>query len=162
MEQYWMPKELDFKNLRQCLDEYPQETLYVRLVGSMGGTVNVDRNLQKTPLDFRKNRSGLHLLIGNEEVFCFPLKNYYKGFSLAYERVESTGDGHGRIVMLSTGVDPYDQSLPEPRRSILRNVLDNHLIEIAFTGRINLRFHSWMNKPDWKYWTVNHPGSIEE
>ena len=34
MEQYWMPKKLDFKNLRLCLDNYPVDFLYIRLVVS--------------------------------------------------------------------------------------------------------------------------------
>tara|TARA_Y100000310_G_C20569554_1_gene757285 strand:+ start:412 stop:549 length:138 start_codon:yes stop_codon:yes gene_type:complete len=45
--------------------------------------------------------------------------------------------------MLSHGIDPYDQNLPEPRKSTLRIVLDNHLMEIDFEGRIDLKFHSW-------------------
>ena len=36
------------------------------------------------------------------------------------------------MVMLSHGIDPYDQNLPEPRKSTLRIVLENHLMEIVF------------------------------
>ncbi len=162
MEQYWMPKKLDFKNLRLCLDNYPVDFLYIRLVGSMGGTVKVNENLQGRTLDFRKGRSGLHMLIDSSEVFHFPLKDYQKGFSLAYERIEPTKDGVGRMVMLSHGIDPYDPSLPEPGRSFLRTVLDDHLMEIFFEGRINLKFHSWWDKPHWKYWTIDKPSNIQE
>ncbi|MEA3514766.1 MAG: hypothetical protein U9R34_04780 [Nanoarchaeota archaeon] len=42
MDQYWMPKELDFENLRLCLDNYQSDFLYIRLVGSMGGEVGID------------------------------------------------------------------------------------------------------------------------
>jgi len=162
MEQYWMPKRLDFKNLRFCLDNYPIDFLYIRLVGSMGGTVKVNENLEGRGFDFRKDKSGLHLLIDSSEVFHFPLKDYQKGFSLAYERIEPTKDGVGRMVMLSHGVDPYDPNLPEPRRSFLRTVLDRHLMEIFFKGRVNLKFHSWWVRPHWKYWTIDKPGSIPE
>ena len=30
-------------------------------------------------------------------------------------------------------------------------------MEISFEGRINLKFHSWWNKPYWKYWTIDKP-----
>ncbi len=162
MEQYWMPKRLDFKNLRLCLDNYPADFLYVRLVGSMGGTVKVNENLEGRTLDFRKDKSGLYLLIDSKEKFHFPLKNYQKGFSLAYERIEPTKNGIGRMVMLSYGIDPYDPNLPEPRRSFLRTALDDHLMEIFFKSRVNLKFHSWWIKPHWKYWTIDKPGNIQE
>src|SRR3989339_373412 len=99
MEQYWMPKKLDFKNLRLCLDNYSPTFIYIRLVGSMGGTVKVNEKLE-------------------------------------------------------------DPNLPEPQKSTLRSVLDDHLIEIDFEGRINLKFHSWWDKPYWKYWTIDKPENI--
>jgi hypothetical protein len=152
MEQYWMPKKLDFENLRLCIDNYSPDFLYIRLVGSMGGKVKVNEKLE-----------GLHMLINSDEVFHFPLKDYQKGFSLAYERIETTENGVGRMVMLSEGVNPYDPNLPEPRRSFLRTALDDHLMEIGFKGRINLKFHSWRKKPyRWKYWTIDKPGNMQE
>ena len=157
-----MPKELDFENLRLCLDNYFPDFLYIRLIGSMGGTVKVNEKLKGRILDFKKDKSGLYMLIDSNEEFHFPLEAYQKGFSLAYERIEPTKDGVGRMVMLSHGVDPYDPNLPEPRRSFLRNVLDYHLIEIFFEGRINLKFHSWWKKPHWKYWAIDKPGNIKE
>jgi len=154
MEQYWMPKELDFENLRFCLDNYVTDSLYIRAVGSRGGEVKVNEDLDWKVLNFRKNSSGLHLFIDSKEVFSFPLKDYQKGFSLAYERVEFVDDIE-RMIILGEGINPYDENLPEPRRSFLRNVLDEHLIEIFFKGRIELKFHSWWEKPHWKYWDVN-------
>lgn len=162
MEQYWMPKELDFKNLKLCLDNYSADWLYIRLVGSLGGTVKVNESLNGRALDFRKNKSGLRLLINSREVFHFPLKDHQKGFSLAYERIEPTKDGVARIVMLSQGVDPYDPNLPEPKRSFLRTVLDDHLMEIFFRGRVNLKFHSWWVWPHWKYWTIDEPKNMQK
>ena len=157
MEQYQMPKGLDFQHLRLCLDNYTADHLFIRLKGSSGGTVKVDENLDHKSLDFRRQESGLHLLVDSEEIFHFPLKGYdddlTKGFSLAYERFEQL-DGYERLVLLGTGIDPYDPKLPEPRRSYLRHVLDDHLVEIFFRGRIGLEFHSWWMKPHWKYWKV--------
>ena len=158
-----MPKELDFENLRLCLDNYPLERIYIRDCGgiredgqySMQGMSKVSENLEGRTLDFRKDSSGLYILIDSDEVFHFNLgKEHWKGFSLAYERIRSTKDGIGRMVMLHTGVDPYDHILPEPNKSTLRSVLDDHLIEIDFKGRIHLKFHSWKEKPNWKFWQV--------
>lgn len=160
-----MPKRLDFRNLRLCLDNYAADFLYIRDCGgvredgkySCHGRVKVNESLEGKTLDFRKDKSGLHLLIDSNEVFHFPLQRYDKGFSLAYERIQPTEDGIGVMVCLSTGVYPYHHTLPEPRRSFLRNVLDDHLIEIFFKGRVHIKFHSWWQKPHWKYWTVKLP-----
>ncbi len=162
MEQYWMPKKLDFQNLRLCLDSYAADYLYIRLVGSRGGAVKVSEDLTGKTLDFRKDKAGLRMLIDSKEAFRFPLRDYQKGFSLAYARVEATGGGIGRRVILSHGTDPYDPKLPEPELSFLRIVLDNHLMEIFFKGRVNLKFHSWWSEPHWKYWTIDKPGKIPE
>jgi len=163
MEQYQMPKELDFENLRLCIDNYSPTFLYIRLVGSVAAARGVDafkigEKLEDKTLDFRKDESGLYMLIDSNEVFHCPLKYYYKGFSLAYERIKPTEDGIGRRIMLGTGIDPYDPNLPEPRKSTLRTVLDNHLMEIDFKGRIHLKFHSWWYKPHLKYWTIKTSG----
>jgi hypothetical protein len=157
MEQYWMPKRLDAKNLRLCLDNYHADFLYIRLIGSMGGTVKVNENLRGRILSFQKRRTGLFLYIDRSAVFHFPLIDYQKGFSLAYQRIIPTDDGIGKMVMLSTGIDPYDPTLPPPRRSLLRIMLDHHLMEIFFEGRVHLKFHSWWQEPHWKYWGIEKP-----
>jgi hypothetical protein len=160
MEQYWMPRQLDFEHLRKCLDNYPTEKVYIRDCGGLNpdgssrvqGLIKVNESLEGKSLDFKKDKSGLHILIDSKEVFHFPLKDYYKGFSLAYERYRKDG----RIIILSQGIDPYDPLLPEPKTSMLRNALDSHLVEISFQGRIPLKFHSWWNKKSgWKYWTID-------
>jgi len=162
MEQYMMPKKMDFKHLRFCLDKYQANNLFIRDCGGydtngkyrMQGLTKVNEDLEGRTLGFRKDRSGLYLMVDSEEVFHFPLNDYDAGFSLAYERIQPTEDGTGRMIMLSTGIDPYDQNFPEPRKSSLRNIFDNHLVEISFNGRVHLQFHSWWKKPHWKYWMV--------
>lgn len=154
-----MPKELDFENLRICLDNYEPIQLYIRDCGGTNpdgsyrfqGMQKVNVTLEDKTLDFRKDSSGLYMLIDKNEVFHFPLRDYYKGFSLAYERRYEDG----RYVMLQTGFDPDDPNLPEPKRSFLRTVIDGHQMEIFFQGKIPLRFHSWWNEPHWKYWTID-------
>ena len=166
MEQYYLPKKLDFKNLRFCLNNYLTDFIYIQGCGdnpngsySMQGRSKVNENLINRKLDFKKIHWDYIFLQIQKKVFHFPLGKYYddyqKGFSLAYERIIPTKDGIGKLVMLSTGIDPYDPKLPEPRRSFLRNVIDGHLIEIFFKGRVNLKFHSWWKKPHWKYWTID-------
>lgn len=158
MEQYQMPKEMDFINLRKCIDNFEADWLYIRLVGSHGGTTKVNENLKKRDFDFYKDDSKFCFLIDSEEVFCFTMEDYNskytKGFGLAYERFDSS-DEIDKIICLPTGIDPYDKELPEPRRSFLRNVLDYHLLEVFFNGRIPIKFHSWWKEPYWKYWTID-------
>jgi len=92
-------------------------------------------------------------MVNSKDAMHFPLEGYDddpKGFSVAYERFNKDGS----MVMLSHGVDPYDKSLPKPRRSLLRHALDDHLVEIFFKGRIDIEFHSWMFRPHFKYWTI--------
>ena len=157
-EDYFIPKELDFEALRFCLDNYQPDWLFIRQKYSFGGKTKVDENLEGRELDFRRDSSGLYLLVDSKEVFHFPLKDYdgelQRSFSLEYERIETADDGVESLVIIQKGEDPYDPTLPEPRRSILRNVLDHHLLEVFFKGRVNLKFHSWWHKPHWKYWMV--------
>lgn len=149
-----MPKKLDWVNLRKALNEYEPENIFIRLMGSAGGTTKVDENVKKGELNFKKNKSGVYMIVREKEVFHFPLNDYDKGFSIGYERIEPTEDGVGRLVMLSHGENPDDPNLPEPRTSMFRTVLDRYLMEITFKGKIKLKFHSWWNKPYWKYWTL--------
>src|SRR3989344_2650267 len=144
MKYYQLLKRQDFRNLRLCIDNYTPDFLFIRECGG-------------TRLDFKKNKNGLYILVDNKEVFHFPLEpsRYYKGFSLAYERIIPADNGVGRRVRLSTGINPYDPELPEPRRSFLRTVLDDHLMEIFFEGLVHLKFHSWWIRPHFKYWQVD-------
>ncbi len=146
-----MAKEDDLENLRLCLENYRTDQLYIREVASKGGSVKVNHIFNGEKLGFRKDSSGLSLIIDEEDIFCFPLKNYNKGFSLAYER----HDAEGHMIHLSRGVDPYDSNLPNPSSSILRNVIDEHLLEIYFEGRVNLRKEKGV-------WLVDKPGNRSE
>jgi hypothetical protein len=152
-----LPKRLDMRNLKLCLKYYTPTLLYVRLVGSMGGTVKVSEHIKGRSLTFRKEKSGLRMFVDGNEVFHFSPKEHDKGFVLAYERFVQTGVHTGGMLHLSHGVDPYDPDLPEPTRSLLRIILDDHLMEISFAGRVHLKFHSWLKEPYWKYWTTCKP-----
>jgi len=157
-----MPKELDFENLRHCINHYQPIHLFIRDCGgiredgkySCQGKQKVNENLENRKLDFKKNKSGLHMIVDFKEVFHFPLKDYDKGFSIGYKRIELTDEGFEREIALSHGINPYNRSFPEPKESMFRTILDDHLMEISFRGRIDLRFHSWWHKPDFAYWTI--------
>ena len=140
MEQYYLPKLLDFEHLRFCLDNYIPEQIFIRLMGSMGGTEKVNEILEDKILNFRTDTKKIYFSIDDQDVIEFSLKNYLQSdfsFTLAYERIENTSKGE-RYLFLSHGKDPYDSSLLEPKKSILRHSMDWHLIEISFKGRINL------------------------
>jgi hypothetical protein len=151
MDYYQMPKDLDFENLRYCLDNYKTNFILIASKFSAGGKIKVREELDSRILDFKKDDSGLSILIDKSEVFNFPLKYYQKGFSLAYERFH-TEDGSIHIPYNKTF--PDDPSFPVPSRSILINVIDQHIMEIYFKGKIPLEFHSWWNEPHSKYWNV--------
>lgn len=164
MEQYDTPSEFYLENLRNCLDWYTASSIFIRDCGGirkdgefhLTGLTKVREDLEGRELDFRKDNSGLYMLIDSDEVFHFPFQNVGTregaGFAIAYRRI----DADGRI-MFFQGHDPCDPILPEPRASIVRDVIDDHLIEMTFEGRINLKFHSWRKKPHFKYWTVDKP-----
>ena len=163
-----MPRDSYFNDLRYCLDNYLAEHIFIRDCGGYRengkydpvGKTKVGLELQGKLLNFSKDLNGLHILVNSEEVFNFPLEDYGTrqgvGFHLAYERFELSG----RMVMLTHGINPYDQNLPEPRSSILGSIIDNHLMEIYFKGRIGLKFHSWYKKPHWRLWAIEKPENI--
>jgi hypothetical protein len=162
MERYYLPKELDFDNLRLCLDNHEAYRLFIRRAGYKGGAVKVDERLEGKKLDFTKDENGLSLLIDSSEVFQFPLKDYDKsrqwGLILAYERFAKDAEGKGSRLPFCGGRDPYDPSLPEPLSTVLRHDLDDHVLEIYFNGRIGLKFHSDGEWPQTKFWTVAEKG----
>jgi len=159
MEQYFMAKRLDFKNLRLCLDNYVVDSLYIRVIGSKGGEVRVNEELEGRLLDFKKDESGLYFLVDSKEVIHFELDGYNKkdtkGFSVTYMRYKEANNGVENLIFSSRGIDPYETKLPEPKNSILRHVLDDCFVEMCFRGRIDLKFHSWWQEPHFKYWTVD-------
>ena len=71
MEQYWLPKESDFENLRLCLDNYPTEKIYIRDRGGYNpdgsyrtqGLTKVSESLEGKSLDFRKDKSVVRSLM---------------------------------------------------------------------------------------------------
>jgi len=154
MEQYWIPKNLDFENLRFALDNYNPDSIFIRNVGSYGGNVLFKDSLENKKLDFKKTKNNLLLLIDSKEKFNISLEEYNKekgkGFSLAYERE----DKEGKYVFVNELINPYDSRFSEPFCSVLRNVFDNKLFEISFPGRVHLRFYR-MNDASFPYYVID-------
>ena len=117
----------------------------------MGGQCFVDEKLGRRKLDFIKDKSGLHILIGGKEVFAFSLHDHdhNKGFSLAYERLWPDG------TMCFHGRDP-NANFPQVERSCLRHILDDCLLEIYFKGKILLKFSRWAHPRErtWKIYRI--------
>jgi len=157
MDVYSLPKSLDIKNLRYCLDNYVADSLLIRRKGSEGGQMLISEYLEGKRLDFQEKNLEMDLTIDGQAVFHFPLNRYTHGFSMGYERPPIPGhpaDAEHSLPLMG-GKDPDDPSLISPTRSVLRHILDGCLLEIYFTGKVPLQFHSWKDKArQEKYWTV--------
>jgi len=156
MEKYMVPKRLTLSNLMKCLRMYEVDYLFIRLMGSKGGTIKANMTLKGKALSIHHNKSTICFLVDNNEVCKLPFKEFLKdtgdrdGMQVAYERFNQNGN----MVFLSHGTNPYDPNLLEPHRSILRLAIDWHLVEIYFKGRVHLKFHSWMIEPHFGLWTI--------
>ena len=162
MEQYWMRKRNDLSNLKRALRHYTPTNIYIRDCGGYNpdgsfraqGLRKVNQDLEGKLLQFVELHNNLFVCINKSRIFTFNnFSKRYKGFSLAYERTEQTKDGP-RMVMLPSGFNPYDCHLPEPDSSILRTIIDEHLMEITFKGRVHLKQDGWLIKPHWLYWNI--------
>ncbi|MCK9344681.1 MAG: hypothetical protein M0P64_00965 [Candidatus Pacebacteria bacterium] len=162
MEKYLVPKRLTLASVTKCLKTYEVDHLFIRLMGSKGGTVKADERLQGKKLVVLHNKSTIRFIVNKKEVCRLPLKEFLEdiedrqGLQVAYERF----DRNNNMVFLPTGVDPYDPNLLEPRRSILRLAIDWHLVEIYFKGRVHLKFHSWWIEPHFGLWAIMAPEEI--
>jgi hypothetical protein len=154
MEQYHIPIELEFENFRFCLDNYTPNHLFIKECET--GQIKVDEDLEGKTLDFKKDEKGLHILINDNEVFNFPENNYGMSFSLRYVRMRQSEDGSGPH-LYERGNNPYHHSLPEPKLSVLTHYFDEHLFELSFPGRIDLKFHSKDSFAFSNYWTICKP-----
>jgi hypothetical protein len=154
MEQYELVLDKVYENIQYCLKNYKAKRIFIRLVGSMGGTKKVNEDLENRTFDIKQVFDGLSILIDGSEVFKFEQEgDWGKSFSLGYKR---DPDETGVISALSTGINPDDPNLPPVNTSFFRSCNYYHLLEIYFEGKIPLKFHShWNKKAGWKYWCVD-------
>lgn len=153
------PSEL-YRSLCYALKHFKVEHIFIRLVGSQGGTVKVSEELQQQKLEFRRCRAGLRVIIDGKEVFLFKQTSFKKRnrlsgkqWSLAYHRI----DKGGKIDFASTGyVNPDDSQLPEVKQSIFKAVNGDHFIEVTFTDKIPITCtHKLISGiKGWFYWRI--------
>jgi hypothetical protein len=89
-------------------------------------------NLEKRKLEITRENDNLLIDLDEKRVFEFELYQGMHGFSIAYERIRPDE----RLVMLPTGINPDDPTLPEPKTSQFRRCNINELFELTFEGKI--------------------------
>ena len=103
MEQYEVLPSRHFKNIKLVLKHFKPERIYVRLRGSLGGTVIVDINLKGKKLAITRGKNGLNIIINGKKVFVYKLslsesKDLVgltgKRWAVAYERFYEDGRKH--------------------------------------------------------------------
>ena len=171
MEQYEIPPSRYFQALCDTLKHFRAESVYVRLVGSCGGTVKVDEDVSQKKLVLKQRRHGLEVVIDGQTRFLFEQRSpkKYQGvtgkrWSIAPFRI----DDQGRMHNASTGYPnhqephisgPNDLQLPEVKKTIFRSCNMDHLIEITFTGKVPIRrlvLKIFPRYEHWYYWDLDY------
>lgn len=171
MEQYEIPPARYFDIINYALEKFKAENIYIRLVGSCGGTVKVNEDIRKKRLSLQRCRGGLRILIDHQEKFLFQQTSAKKDsrlsgkyWSVAFCRIDS----QGRMHHASTGypnlqepgiIGPDDPRLPKVRQTIFRSVNSDHLMEISFAGKIPICCTDRLVTPeirDWLFWDLDY------
>ena len=145
MEQYDFRLVSDEKNIKKILDNYSPFSLFIRDCGGIRengiyspyGLHKVNLNLtQENKLDLHFNKKSIDIYVDADFIFSLETKGgYYNGFSVGYERTDKDG-----IMFFAPYPhdNPNNDCLPVVKKSVLRNVIDSHLIEISFKEKILL------------------------
>lgn len=172
MEQYELRPSEYYRSLNYALEHFKAEHLFIRLVGSQGGTVKVSERLQSQKLEFRRCRDGLRVILDGKEVFLYKQTSFKKDtklsgkmWSLAYWRENVDGmmfHGNGYPNPRDPYTGPDDPRLPEVKRTMFRSVNRDHLIEVTFTGKIPIVCTGQLvsSIKDWFYWQIKNLNSI--
>ena len=177
MEQYEISSSRYYPALCDALKYFQAESVYIRLVGSCGGTVKVDEDVCQKELSFRRRRKGLEIIIDGQVRFLFEQsspKKYVgvtgKRWSIAFFRI----DEQGRMHHASTGYPnfqephisgPDDPQLPKVKQTIFRACNQDHLIEVTFIGKIPIRRLNRKIFPKheyWYYWDLDYERILRE
>lgn len=153
-EQYQLHYSIGNRNLVRLLKSTSPFSIFIRQIGSLGGETMVKEKLQDRKLLVRSIKDGLDFYIDAQKVFHFEQRdNHDRQHSVVYERVDS----RGVIILPSTGINPSDSNLPEPRTSEIHGSNSEYYWEIAFQGRVPLKFHSKPKPGDraFNYWQIN-------
>lgn len=126
-----MRKEKDFENLQLALKKYKATHFFVRPFSLGNKTTHISESLKNRELNF-KTKKGLTFLIDKKEILELSLKDYHKGFTIEYQNKNG-------METWEKAYHPMDPGLPIPKKSVLRTILDDLLIEIEFEGKIKLK-----------------------
>ncbi len=145
MTQYLLKKNKDLVHLQYALDNYSavlfNASIYCKnLMGAADdASKEVKENLEGKVLKFSR---GKELIFSTEkQLIAIPLVEYTEGF-----RVEYVDEKMKRI--FPHVEDPNASELIEPSFSVLRNVINDVAIDIAFEGKIKLESDG---KKYWKF-----------
>lgn len=165
MEQYEILPSRYFSNIQLALKHFKVEEIYIRLRGSLGGTVIISKNLKNKKLAITRKKNGLNIIIDGKKVFFYRTRisklNRLSGgerWAIAYERFY--GDGRKHFLYPDEWEwyqknGPLDSTLPQIKKTILRSCND-YLIEIIFSEKIPIKKLSLVpGHQNWYYWELN-------
>ena len=170
MEQYEIPPRRYHKILCDALKYFKAEYVYVRLVGSKGGTVKLAEDIRQKSLTLKQSRKGLRIIIDGKDKFLFETETWSvkkgklsgKRWSIAFYRENEKGVMHFGCTGYPNCQEPYtgpdDPRLPKVKQTIFRTVNHNHFIEITFSGKIPIcRLNKLVNNiMGWHYWDLDY------
>lgn len=145
-----MSADSSFRNLRYVIDNYVSDYLFIRLMGSMGGDVKFSESIENKILDFNSDNL-FNLFIDSRKIFSFTEKFDVKGFSVEYLEEKP----FGFLMPITYDKNPFDSILESCTHTNFRAVLDYHLLEITFKGRVRLEFDRWWYEPNFAFWNVS-------
>ena len=169
VEQYELSPQNYYRFISYAIKHFKAEFVFIRLVGSRGGTVKVSEDVRGKKLVAIRCRDGLKIIINNQEIFLFKTTSVKKNdrlsgkcWAIAYYRVDDDGKmhfastGYPNLQEFYTG--PDDPRLPKVKQTIFRSVNDDHLIEITFSGKIPIRCSNKLVSriPGWYYWVIDY------
>lgn len=133
-----MYMEQDAENIRKALSMYTPIYIFIRDCGTKDrfkGLTKVSLPLENKKFHIRFGNT-LDVMVDDEVVWCGEFNDsYFKGFSCAYERVDAKGVMYFPPYPHDT---PNNPTYPHVQTSMLRNIIDNHLIEVTFKEKIEL------------------------
>ena len=173
MEQYEIPPRSCNKIIQTAIKFFEPEHLFIRLVGSNGGAIQVAEKLHGKKLEVRYSKIGFEFFIDGKSHFLFefstfpalPRYTWGKEWALAYKRfTRSKGFPAVDVICTASTGYPYpgaiytgpdDPRLPEPRSTMLRCCNYGYLAEITFKGKIPIVKTGTKMSGTWDYYTID-------
>jgi len=138
MTQYLMRKEKDSKNLKNVIKNYEPLWFNVRPFSLGNAKTKVAEDLRGKKFNFLF-LNGLKFS-SDRDLIYLPLNDYKYGFKMEYRNEEGLFEPPEGRRIYPFELYPDDPSMPEVYQSVLRNVIDDLLIEISFKGKVKLEY----------------------